>query len=327
MLKLQYLHHNEELAAMLLGNWEYDQESLHLFQYYRISSNAVYPFENTGNSQFLRFAPAAEKQKANIQAELEFIAYLREHGYGALEAVASRTGSELIEAETPWGPYYASVFKRVAGGQLGSTELSDHIVFKYGEALGRLHQLSKEYTPAQPGRWSHKGVLEWVRTVLADFPGEEAAMAEVQLLGEYFAGQPVTPENYGLIHYDFEPDNVFYDEATDAISVIDYDDAMYHWYAMDIEQALDSLEGEVAPEEYGHKKQYFMDGYTSCYSLPDEGPSMAACRRFADLYSYARILRSAAEQGENEPEWLTVLRTRLSNACATKASQFGGPVG
>lgn len=79
MLKLQYLHKNEELAAMLLGNWEHDPESLHLFQYYRISSNAVYPFENTGHSQLLRFAPVTEKQKDNILAELEFIAYLREH--------------------------------------------------------------------------------------------------------------------------------------------------------------------------------------------------------------------------------------------------------
>lgn len=147
------------------------------------------------------------------------------------------------------------------------------------------------------------------------------------MLEEYFAGQPVTPENYGLIHYDFEPDNVFYDEATDAISVIDFDDAMYHWYAMDIEQALDSLEGEAAPEEYEHKKQIFMSGYVSRRPLPQDGPSMAACRRFADLYGYTRILRSAAEQGENEPEWLNVLRGRLANACASRASRFGGLVG
>jgi Ser/Thr protein kinase RdoA (MazF antagonist) len=199
-------------------------------------------------------------------------------------------------------------------------------MYKYGEALGRLHQLSNEYTPSRPGRWSHKDVLEWILAVLADFPEEAAAVAEARLLGDYFAGQPATPGNYGLIHYDFELDNVFYDEATDAISVIDFDDAMYHWYAVDIEQALDSLQSEVAPEAYGHKKKCFMDGYISRYSLPGDGPSMAACRRFADLYGYARILRSAAEHGENEAEWLTALRSRLVSACAAKASHFGGPL-
>lgn len=103
VLKLEYLHNNEELASMLLGNWEFDPESLHLFQYYRISSNAVYPFENAGENQLLRFAPAAEKRKDNVRAELEFIAYLRECGYGVLEAVASNTGEKLVEADTPWG--------------------------------------------------------------------------------------------------------------------------------------------------------------------------------------------------------------------------------
>lgn len=35
--------------------------------------------------------------------------------------------------------------------------------------------------------------------------------------------------------------NVFYDEETGSCNMIDFDDSMYHWYAMDIEQALDSL--------------------------------------------------------------------------------------
>lgn len=178
------------------------------------------------------------------------------------------------------GAYYASVFKRVGGVQLGSTELSDHILYKYGEALGQLHQLSSEYTPVEAARWSHKDVLEWMLSVLAEFPWEEAAVAEARLLIEYFSGQPVTTKNYGLTHYDFELDNVFYDEGTDTISAIDFDDAMYHWYAADIEQALDSL----------------------------------------------RILRSAAEQSEHEPEWLITLRSRLAGACAAKASRFSGPI-
>ncbi|KAI7247587.1 hypothetical protein KC345_g11950, partial [Hortaea werneckii] len=173
----------------------------------------------------------------------------------------------------------------------------------------------------------YKDVLDWTLAVLEDFPGEAAAVDEARLLGNYFAGQPVTPENYGLIHYDFELDNVFYDEATDTISAIDFDDAMYHWYAADIEQALDSLRGEVEPEAYEHKKQIFMDAYTSLHALPEDGPSMAACRRFADLYGYVRILRSAAEQGEHEPQWLITLRSRLAGASASKASRFGWPVG
>lgn len=323
MLKIKYLFTNESLAEMLLGNWAFDRPSLEMFQYYRISSNAIYPFQCDGQTQMLRFAPQSEKLKSNLLAELEFIAYLKNCGYGVLESVLSAGGTDLVEAQTPWGAYYASVFKRVAGKQLSSISLSDHIVYKYGEALGRLHELSSRYTPAGARRWTHKDVLEWIGAVLGEFPEETAAVAELSLLADYFAGVPVTSGNYGLIHYDFELDNVFYHEAGDTISAIDFDDSMYHWYAVDIEQSLDSLLEEIAPEEQEAKRQCFMEGYRSSYSLPEEGPSLEACRRFANLYGYVRILRSTAERWEHEPDWLIGLRERLGNMMKGEASRFG----
>lgn len=48
MLKLKYLFQHHDLAEMILKNWNYDPESLDMFQYYRISSNAVYPFRDQG---------------------------------------------------------------------------------------------------------------------------------------------------------------------------------------------------------------------------------------------------------------------------------------
>lgn len=48
MLKLKYLFQHNALAEMILKNWNYDPESLNMFQYYRISSNAVYPFRDQG---------------------------------------------------------------------------------------------------------------------------------------------------------------------------------------------------------------------------------------------------------------------------------------
>ena len=75
MLKLKYLFDNKDLAMMILGNWEYDPSSIDMLKYYRISSNAIYPFKNEGKVRFLRFAPCDEKDKNNIIAELEFITY------------------------------------------------------------------------------------------------------------------------------------------------------------------------------------------------------------------------------------------------------------
>jgi hypothetical protein len=51
MLKLKYLFNNVNLAEMMLENWEYDKESIEMFKYYRISSNAIYPFQAQGKTQ------------------------------------------------------------------------------------------------------------------------------------------------------------------------------------------------------------------------------------------------------------------------------------
>jgi hypothetical protein len=72
MLKLKYLFNNVDLAEMLLKNWDFDEQSLDMLKYYRISSNAIYPFQSQGKTQFLRFSPKTEKCRENILAELDF---------------------------------------------------------------------------------------------------------------------------------------------------------------------------------------------------------------------------------------------------------------
>ena len=322
MLKLKYLFDNRDLAEMLLKNWDY--EDIGMFKHYRVSSNAIYPFKREGTTHFLRFAPQEEKLKPNLQAELEFIAYLRGKGYGVLEAVPSKAGEKLVEMETPWGVYVASVFKRVPGVQLDRTDFPDDVMFTYGKALGKLHRLSSEYVPGDVKRWSYADVLDWIQDVLTAFPGETAALAETELLRTFFAALPKSQADYGLIHYDFEYDNVFYDGETQTCHAIDFDDAMYHWYVLDIEQALESLREEIPPEDFDQKKQCFLDGYrTECEVSGEAEKIVAACKRFANLYGYARVLRAGAEKWENEPEWLTGLRGRLAEGLDEDSVLFG----
>lgn len=324
MLKLKYLFNNVNLAEMIMKNWNYDEASMDMFKHYRISSNAIYPFQFEGKTQLLRFAPKTEKRKSNILAELEFISYLRDNHYGVLETVESLNGEELIEFQTPWGPYYASVFKRVSGVQMNNTDFSDAIIFSHGKALGKLHCLSSQYTPIKTKRWSYSDVLDWIQDILMNFSDEKAALMETELLRDYFASIPKLNSNFGLIHYDFEYDNVFYDHESKSCNAIDFDDAMYHWYAMDIEQALDSLQDYIPPEMFNHKKKCFMDGYLTEYEVSYELEDLfPACRRFANLYGYVRILRSMEEKWDNEPDWLTNLRERLKQGMKEDSNGFG----
>ncbi|MCC2686090.1 MAG: hypothetical protein K0R75_2989 [Paenibacillaceae bacterium] len=324
MLKLNHLFNNTDLAEMILKNWNYDEASLTMFKHYRISANAVYPFRVNGKVQLLRFAPKDEKQKSNILAELDFLSYLRSHDYGVPEAVLSHGGEQLVEVRTPWGLYFAAVFKRVPGVQLNKTDLNDDILFSHGKALGKLHRLSSQYEPGEAKRWSYSDVLDWIENVLRSFPEQFAALSETKLLREYFAAIPKSHRNYGLVHYDFEFDNVFYDDNSKSCYAIDFDDAMYHWYATDIEQALDSIQADIPSGHFEHKKQCFMNGYLTEYDLLDDVETFfPACRRFANLYGYVRILRSVSDEWDYEPSWLTSLREKLAAGMKKRSVFFG----
>lgn len=324
MLKLKYLFDNRDLAKMILDNWDYDPFSLDMFNFYRISSNAVYPFKSNEKIRLLRFSPCVEKDKNNVMGELEFIRYLKSKGYPALCTVPSKNNNELLEVHTPWGDYFAVVFDRVGGVQLGEVQYTYEICRKHGKSLGKLHNLSSEYKPTIKLRWSYDDILLWIEKELSNFPDEVLAMQEVMLLKAYLKKLPRNSQTYGMIHYDFELDNVFYDEVTDSLNIIDFDDSMYHWYAMDIEQALDSIMNETSTGEYSLMKDSFIIGYREEFDITDEMLSYTPIfRRFANLYGYVRILLSLAEAWDNEPEWLIDLRGKLSNAMNQRSKDFG----
>jgi len=327
MMKLKHLFNNPSLAEMLVINWAYDVTSLEMFQYFRISANAIYPFKINGEVCFLRCSPTSEKLHENVLAELEFIDYLRDAQYNALEPVLSKTGDEWIQKSTPWGDYYASVFKRVKGEQISKTSLDDEIVFAYGTALGQLHKISSEYTSPKTRRWAHADIFNWIEAVLFDLGIEGPPLEELAILRGYFSRLAIHPDNYGLIHYDFETDNVFYDGVTKSCSVIDFDDAMYHWYVMDIVQALKSLQDELSEGDYVQKKTIFITGYESEFCIDQDLFAVETVfERFANLYGYARVVRAIQEKWENEPEWMVALRKKLTGYLGKASAQFGNAI-
>lgn len=327
MLKLKYLFDNRDLAEMILKNWEYDLDSIKLFDFYRISANAVYPFRYNEKVRFLRFSPTTEKDRNNLVAELEFIDYLKTKDYPALCTVASKHNRKIEEVTTPWGNYFAVVFEHVSGGSLEEIEYTEEVCRKHGTCLGRLHKLSLEYQPKNNPRWSYEDALTWIEKELIKFPDEILAKQEIDIIRRALENLPKNNQNFGLIHYDFELDNVFYDQDTDMLSVIDFDDAMYHWYAMDIQQALDSIEGEIDSEEYPIMKENFIEGYRKEFNVSDEMLShMPIFKRFSNLYVYLRILSSSEEVWENEPKWLNELRGKFSMVMKQRSVSFGEPI-
>ncbi len=326
MMKLKHLFNNRDLVLMLLSNWKYDKDKLQLLEYYRISSNAVYPFEEGGTRYYLRFSPEDERNRSTLNAELDFIKYLRTNDYSAVDIFPSKDNHEIEYKTTPWGNYYALVFKGVSGQRLDKIELTDSVLYGLGRALGQLHQLSQSYKPSHNKRISWEDQIIWMDDVLKQFPNEIEAKKERQIIYTHLSKLPMNKDNYGLIHYDFELDNVFYDECSKSFSIIDFDDVVYHWYAMDVVQTLNSIHNGIIQQSQEAATKHFLEGYHSVIAQQKELSYLSLFERYAALYGYCKCLRSLKEKWDNEPDWMKNLRHKINQNMHLSKERFGQPM-
>ena len=199
--------------------------------------------------------------------------------------------------------WYACAFTGVPGQPLDDFPMNSMLAWAYGYALGQLHAAAMDYRP-MPSCRSRGSVTRWIAATLEAHHAPESVRAKLGEVTQLLAERPCNVQTYGFIHYDFEPDNVFWTGS--GCYAIDFGDAMLHFYAMDLVQALDEMEEEYHAD--------FIGGYYD--GCPDSGVDQMdfpLMRRFRDLYSYARLLHCLSEKPEVQPEWMPQLVERLED--------------
>jgi len=315
MLKLKYLFENYDLAKECLALYEYDAASLDdMLPYFRISSNAIYPFCRKGGMQqvcFLRLSPSEEKPFSHVAAEIRLIRWLNDNGFPAMKPAAMKNGEFAKEMHTEWGTFNVSCFEKVPGESLEDTESGLSIIRGYGRILGKLHALLKAYPEPEKHR-SHEELLKEIGSRLEAYGAPGTVREEYRAVCGELAQLSAAPSDYGVIHYDFEPDNVFYDAAENTFSVIDFDDAICCWYALDIVRALDALDDMIGAEHIVEAARIFLEGYRSADELTDEQvQSFPLMRRLVRLQEYATILHVLSEPIDEKPSWMEELIGKL----------------
>jgi Ser/Thr protein kinase RdoA (MazF antagonist) len=321
MMKLKNLVCNtDQVAQEILKNWEHDGQSLN---FWRGSSNYVYFFTNKNEKYWLRFSKKDENSLEQIKAEIEFLLHLKNNNYPSVYPIKSYNDNYVEVIEIELETYYAVVFNKADGVNLEIDDMTESQFESWGKSLASLHNLSKSYRPKKYIRQSWKEMLQFTRDILSNYPNEKSAKEELNRIEKWLNSLSMTNENYGLIHYDFELDNVFFEEQLNKFDVIDFDSSMYHWYAMDIVCALGDLhELESSKAESGMK--YFLKGYCSINNIKEEYISLLPkFERFDNLFTFAKLLRSLQDSNlSQEPDWLQKLRPRLLKKCAEYREGF-----
>lgn len=315
MMKLKYLFENYALAKKCMALYGYDEDSAdEMLERFRISSNAVYPFrsgDSTKRVLILRISPVEEKRIEDVLWELRLLGWLRERGINAMEPVPMKDGRLAAVIDTEWGSYNVSCFERMAGADLEDADCTLDTVRGYGRSLGELHNALKLY-PYGGERRDHTALIGEVRERLTALGAPKLMLDELFSVENELSALPVIADSYGIIHYDYEPDNVFYDARTDSFGIIDFDDAIRCWFALDVVRSLDALD-DVAEDADDEAARVFLAGYREARAFSDaEEAALPLMQRLVLLQGYATILYSMSDAVPSEPDWLIELRAKLT---------------
>jgi len=323
MMKLKHLEDNRELAYEILNHWELKNPNLEIMDQYRISATAIYPYKDQDEVRLLRFTPEDERQIADIKAELEFIEYLRNHNFDVAHTVSSNNGNEIENLTTKWGTYTASVFKRVKGQRVDGIKLTEGLLSSLGETLAQLHNLSENFVPRISKRQSYVDKLEWMEILFDRYEKDGIVSNALNELRKQLGTFSKDSHDFGLIHYDYDLDNLFYDEESKHISVIDFDDSVYHWYVMDVINFYDCISDEFEGEALNNAMSSFNKGYEQHRIINVElMKKRSTFELYEALYSYAGCLHSVKGMADYPPEWMITLKERFENAMANKKSRM-----
>ncbi len=197
----------------------------------------IYEFTRPDGDFILRIGHSQRRSIPMIRGEVDWINYLAAGGAGVAKAIFSEQGSLVELAPDGQGEHFlATAFVKAPGGRMKREHWTPNFYEVYGALLGRMHALTKQYTPpAETWRphWDdpiHLSVDEFL-------PPEDSAILEnFNRLLDHLHALPRDLQSYGLIHFDAHTSNLFVDDHADppVITLFDFDDCAYSWFANDI---------------------------------------------------------------------------------------------
>ena len=294
------------IAEEIAGRWFEDSVKVTVV---RASSNFITHVETPEKTYYLRFNHSTERTREFIEAELSFIQHLTRQGVHANKPIPSLSDRIVETVPTEMGDFHGVLFEALQGKQFESDELNLEKFRYWGRALGKYHNISSGLVVSGVPTW--KDHVSKIRSIVPK--SDVVIWRELDSVEKKLNALPVNDRIFGIIHYDFEMDNLLWNE--DSVGIVDFDDCAYYWYASDIAYALrDLYEDRVVRFNIDDERvQSFLKGYRSLQPITDEDLSYSPFFiRLHNLYTYARLFRTIKDKPTpNEPQWVKNLRDKL----------------
>jgi Ser/Thr protein kinase RdoA (MazF antagonist) len=267
----------------------------------------VFVLPDPGGKRYLRFVPDAYRGAGAVAAVASLMDRLVAGGTAVVRPVPALTGTLTATVTTALGPMHAMVVEAAPGEQIDAEDLDEDRARSWGAALAAVHDGAAGIDPDLPEAFAELAAIP------DRFAHDHDLVKAASRLADRIAGLPRDRSRFGIVHGDFELDNLAWDGRR--ATAFDFDEAACSWYAADIAYALRDLtgtDGLPAPE---HRQRFdaFIAAYRDIRTLGEA--DLANLRLFAGAHaacSLVRIDSALGTPGDDEPEWMADLRAKLT---------------
>jgi len=234
--------------------------------------NDIYICSRGGEKKYvLRISATGDRTEEDYLAESEFVHYLAVGGALVADVIPSKNGL-LVERiasanDTDKAVVFVSLFEFAKGMLLSDNgyhyregaPLTEYF-YNTGKTLGAIHRLAKSFTPKhRRADYFDKFNMDYIGQLIPDEYAElKAAIADrIRQFGEL----PKTPDNYGLVHFDFCDGNYHVDLSNGDVTAFDFDNCCYCWYMFDLAHLWTHGVGWFMQERDAAKRKEGMEWY------------------------------------------------------------------
>lgn len=202
-------------------------------EYITTCRNIIYKAVCEDNCFVVRLTDQQVRTKEQIECELQFQEYLYENGADVTKPLITIDNERVIKCVIGTKRYYASAFTFAEGLNWDErVDESPEMLYQIGKALGKVHMLSKKYKVATNKRreWYEQQELAEAPELFEEY-SKELYTSFVSFIDQMKALEN-DQDRYGLTHGDYLMSNYMIDNGK--VTIIDFDESEYSWFAMDL---------------------------------------------------------------------------------------------
>lgn len=187
--------------------------------------NSIFEFKKKEGSYILRITSEQHRSRSMVEGEIKLLDHLATKGQAISNSIPFHSGDRVEEFIEGKERFFVTMFSKAPGRPVNVSDLSawNSGFFRlWGGTLGDLHRNTSGLNKNLVGR------QDWLEFSAKDGM-DKKVLSEISSLS-------INSNVYGLIHNDFHHGNFFVDDSM--ITIFDFDDCAYGWFANDIAVAI-----------------------------------------------------------------------------------------